>query len=305
MCAESEEERWIDDLQPIEELRGAIRPFLVRPRFEIDPVWTNSVRVHSVGEERFEAIRMIRDVSGLSLHDAKSFVDDLPGYLKVTDIRDAYSKLTMIGTNCEKPPDKDTPRWTTYRVDRKLFDLTRLELSEHVDLWAHVHSSRSGARGMITVLPRELALPTDYVPKEKDTDRLGIANMISGDGSLESYWQASILFRELDEVGAEWHGVCWGAHSFLLQPPDESWKLSDGWLNRASLLRERYANGFQFKNLRPRLKRDSSSVVWVDFFTLDPVGTRQIMYHSDKFYERYLSNTLNVSCAKGGAGYVH
>ena len=35
---------------------------------------------------------------------------------------------------------------------------------------------------------------------------------IDGDGSLRSYFEASILARELAEFGAIWHGISWGEH---------------------------------------------------------------------------------------------
>ncbi len=307
MCTEtgSEEELWIEDFQPIEELQATVRPFLTRPIVEMDPAWNSSIRLHSVGKDRFEVIRLVRDLGGLSLPDAKSFVDELPQYLKVSDTRDASYKLTRAGADVEEPPSKDDARWTTSRIDRKIFDSTCLKLSESVELWAHVHSTRGGARGMISVLPYDLTLPVDFVPSQRTYDRLEIANAISGDGSLDSYWQASILFRELDEVGAEWHGVSWCAHSLLEEPPDESWTLQGGWLDHAECLRQRYSSGFRFSSLCPRLKRMANGDVWVDFFTLNPVGTRTIVYHSDHFHERYLSNTFNFTCAEGGFGYVH
>jgi ribosomal protein L7/L12 len=301
----SEEELWIDDFQPIEELQATVRPFLARPIVEMDPVWNSSIRLLSVGKDRVEVIRLVRDLGGLSLQNAKSFVDELPQYLKVNDTRDASYKLTMAGAKVEEPPNKDDARWTTFRIDRRMFDSTCLVLSESVEFWAHVHSTRGGARGMISVLPRDQTLPLDYVPNNKNSNRLEIANAVSGDGSLNSYWQAAILFRELDEVGAEWHGVSWRAHSLLDKAPDESWTLQGGWLEHAECLRQRYSSGFRFSYLRPRLKRTANGEVWVDFFTLNPVGTRTIVYHSDHFHERYRSNTFNFTCAKGDIGYVH
>lgn len=38
---------------------------------------------------------------------------------------------------------------------------------------------------------------------------------IEGDGSLRSYVQASILRRELRELGAWWHGLEWSTHTLL------------------------------------------------------------------------------------------
>jgi hypothetical protein len=38
---------------------------------------------------------------------------------------------------------------------------------------------------------------------------------IPGDGTPESYMEASLLMRELGEFGALWHGRSWGTHEII------------------------------------------------------------------------------------------
>jgi hypothetical protein len=47
-------------------------------------------------------------------------------------------------------------------------------------------------------------------------------SVIEGDDSPWSYFGASILKRELNQLGAAWHSLGWRTHTILYAPPEES-----------------------------------------------------------------------------------
>lgn len=72
-----------------------------------------------------------------------------------------------------------------------------------------------------------------------------MTDAIDGDGSLRSYIQASILRRELEELGAWWHGLEWSTHTLPDNgaAPDAPHACSDSDDNGGPLPTDRMALG--------------------------------------------------------------
>ncbi len=106
----------------------------------------------------------------------------------------------------------------------RLFD--RLSLKEGFELVAYVF--RSGLRGRGVVW----AVPEGHFPEIRECERLDSAGtprpksavspsmVLDGDGSPESYIQASLFLREMEEFGALWDELEWGLHEIIDGVPE-------------------------------------------------------------------------------------
>lgn len=114
---------------------------------------------------------------------------------------------------------------------------------------------------------------------------------IRGDGSPESYLQASLLFRELAEFGSLGQGVNWGYHAVVdALPPARAgaWR----WIKARPA------------DWRPTVEVLESGAAVV-FYTTAARGQEAIFMHSDWFApETYLPDARQTIIAAGGAGYL-
>ena len=98
-------------------------------------------------------------------------------------------------------------------------------LKKGFKLVAYLYSEISGGNGIVYALPEE-----DYVPAPQDCEIQddeflnpprpssaldSFMEVIDGDRSPLSYLQAAMLYHELCEFGASWHGVSWGRDIML------------------------------------------------------------------------------------------
>ena len=80
-----------------------------------------------------------------------------------------------------------------------------------------------GGNGWTYALPHDTQVPTPthldaaatFPPIPPKGALPDVMDGTEGDGSLRSYVQASILRRELRELGAWWHGLEWSTHTLL------------------------------------------------------------------------------------------
>ncbi len=114
---------------------------------------------------------------------------------------------------------------------------------------------------------------------------------VEGDGTLWSYASASLLARELRELGALWHGIAWGTHTLLDGPPHGSvadWQ----WLKAPPV------------EWRPQVSQ-SDTVVTVTFYTYSGLGREAIYRHVDTFaVGRYTFVAQETCIAQGQGGYL-
>ena len=119
-----------------------------------------------------------------------------------------------------------------------------------------------------------------------------VMDAIEGDGSLRSYIQASILRREIGELGAWWHGISWGVHTLLDNgaapklPQQCSETTRDGspafWDTEGDSVWHWHCG--PPRDWRPVAERDSSAITVV-FYTWTTFGQMGISRHSDSYRE--------------------
>jgi hypothetical protein len=127
-------------------------------------------------------------------------------------------------------------------------------------------------------------------------------SVVDGDRSLRSYVYASLLSRELDEFGALWHGVSWGAHAIVAPLPPEAWvfqsTLHPRWPIRQT------PRGPQY-DIAPRAERLPQGGVIVLFFSVTREGTVRLVQHADTYPpDSYVARHDRRVVATGGPGYV-
>lgn len=164
-------------------------------------------------------------------------------------------------------------------------------------------------------LPRNVKLPSPdrrlLTPDAawKGLSRLGALKdymaIVEGDGSAASYLLASILSREIAQIGAFWHGLHWRTHVLLESDP---WKAGpfvpySDW--PMSPRRE-----WSLVAARPRTWKPSVTFVpgrqpVVSFYSLSARDGEAIYVHQDTFGGDGMSftSTENV-IATGGGGYM-
>lgn len=297
------EENWRCDIERLNQLRGSLKPWLRSPETEVESVPANTVMIHSIGKDKAAMIRTVRDVAKLPLMVAKKVVEGhFPRRLSVPDVDSATRALEASGAIIERPASEN---WKTFLLDRVLFDrVPGVELSQDYSFWAHVHSSRHGARGSISALHRQARMNENFVPNARHP-RFHFGEYLVGDESLESYLNTSILLRQLEEVGAEWHGVDWNAHDLVDTPPQETWEPEMYWREVLRLTGAAEAESFSQADLSPRVLKWADGRVAVNFCSLNPVGRRRIVLHTDCYHRSYMPSTTAHSIALGSLGYVH
>jgi len=100
---------------------------------------------------------------------------------------------------------------------------SRLSVREGLRLVTIAARGGIGGNGWTYALPAQSPVPTalqlevmDSFPPAPPNNALEhVMDAIEDDGSLRSFVQASILRRELEELGAWWHGLEWSTHSLL------------------------------------------------------------------------------------------
>ncbi len=300
------EENWRGDVEALNQLRAALVPFLRLPAKEIDldvVNMANTVNIWAVGENKSAVVRTVRDVANLPLKVAKEFVDGaFPKRLSVPDVDAASRALEQAGATIDYPQSEE---WRTFQLDRTLFDkVPGIQLPEIYEFWAHVHSTEHGARGTISVLPHKSHLDEAFIPTQKH-ERFFCGQNFTGDQSLKSYLNASILLRQFEEVGADWHGVDWHAHDLLETLPQEEWEPEPHWRESLRLIGAPDVASFAQADLRPRVLKWADGRVAVNFFTLNPVGRRRIILHTDCYRRSYFPNSTTRCVATGSLGYVY
>jgi len=135
------------------------------------------------------------------------------------------------------------------------------------------------------------------IPKWADSK---IVKYIEGDGSPQSYFQASIFLRELYELGAIWHNASWKHHIFVTSPGDilyansfhEKLKLTDWTWHKP-----------EPKEWCPVVWKNKAQRWNVTFHTIDMMQAT-LNSHTDKFIEGYGFKTSSKILASYPGGYM-
>jgi len=137
------------------------------------------------------------------------------------------------------------------------------------------------------------------VPAWADRD---LAKYLEGDGSAQSYFEASLFMREAAEVGAMWHGCSWSTHTLISRSPSESPEVEDE-LRGGSLERLTWLEPAP-TDWRPAVYVPEGGSVEVEFFTYSGLGREAIYRHRDTYSEGYQFVATAQPVAEGPGGYV-
>ena len=130
---------------------------------------------------------------------------------------------------------------------------------------------------------------------------------IEGDGAAQSYLEASILFRELTEFGAIWHGCEWSTHAVLDTDPfdpatGQTDRDDDDFLWDPAKWQW---HGRRPSDWRPSVALRENGGADVRFITLSELGTSALYKHHDRFARGSLRpKTTQKTLAVGPGGYV-
>ena len=106
-----------------------------------------------------------------------------------------------------------------------------LHIKPGFELRAYLYRVDGNGNGFVFAVPEGAPLrgPNEFLTEETSPHRspkppealADFRQAIEGDGSPESYFEASFFTREAYEFGAVWHGSSWGSHKILTSNPCE------------------------------------------------------------------------------------
>ena len=168
------------------------------------------------------------------------------------------------------------------------------------------------------------AIPDGFeVPSAGDLERSGlfpperprgafahVMDAIDGDASLRSSIQGSILRRELEELGAWWHGLQWSTHTLLdngatPEAPDACCDSGGDWGPLPADATWRW-EAPPPDEWRPTSERAGTDTVAVKFFTISALGSVRITRHVDVYENGSLwpRRAEQTTIAEGPGGFV-
>jgi hypothetical protein len=220
-------------------------------------------------------------------------------------IRAARRQSRQVDRRLEPMPSG----WSVAPYDPNLlFDaFPRLQLREGFRLAAYQYYEMGTGNGFVFATPAGKWLPEpaqDLEFSSTGAPALGAAGtplpewvhaevgqFLEGDGSPLSYFQASIFMRELQEMGAQWHGCSWSTHEVVtsaIQIPKQKWQWQDK----------------RLRDWRPTVRQNPDGLWRVVFYTHTGLEQERIIRHRDTFEEGYEFDTEQTTIALGEGGYI-
>lgn len=135
-----------------------------------------------------------------------------------------------------------------------------------------------------------------------------------GNGSAWSYLAASIVARELSEMGSAWHGASWSTHEFIDRDP-RLWPEVVDARREVDHTDDKHAGGAPRTDLtwlghevsewRPHVDMIDGEAI-VRFITTSRLGLEQFVLHEDRYeLGQYVFDTTITELATGDEGYIH
>lgn len=225
--------------------------------------------------------------------------------MRAAEQRFSIDPIARTRRQVERFHERFTDQPPGWNIDRDaaiglLALFSRLELRAQCSLCTVAHNDGANGSGWTWALPSDSIVPPEgpafdersWRPVPPQGAHSHFMEAIDGDGSLRSYLQASIYAREVEELGARWHGVEWGTHSLVDEAAIEL--ELDMWDWEAA----------PPAHWEPTARRDGDAVT-VRFFTRSDLGQSRLIEHVD----HYGANTLTpeserITMATGPGGFV-
>lgn len=185
----------------------------------------------------------------------------------------------------------------------------RVRLKADFRLDAYQYMSGANGNGFVFAVPADQRLPeppaglnfgwVDGIipamqekPPLPDWARRDIEAFLEPDGSPASYFDCSLLIRELQELGAVWHGGWWSTHEIVtgiepyLQAPWE-------WIGEPPRL------------VLPQVRLTECGTATVQFYTVTRHVQEQMYCHTDTYEGGTRTRSQMQEVAVGGVGYIY
>lgn len=298
---------WSTTAKEVGALRDQLWP-LLRPDTPPKPL-EHWVLLTDCGPDKARVVWTLRDKLGLSLADAHKLASKGPVRIPVPaesnfdteaclrEIQNMGFELQQLGATVEKANEEE---WHVFQYATEFLKLfPRLQLRPDWELVAQIYSGPQwGSRRIWTMPPG--------APPCREQDQLlegepavgarEFAEALIGDGSPQSYIEASVLMRELRDSGADPHLNREGLsqETIISKPIAErawKWELDDVTVS---------------SDLEPCVVISKDGHATVTFFSECHYVNVRVMRHRDRYpLGSYVPTTETVRCADGGHGYVH
>ena len=236
---------------------------------------------------------------------------------EVQPLIDKSRKATaMSGEVLKKIPEG----WSKCQLDpNKLVDVFKtLSLKKGLTLKAYQFKEGGNGNAVVWALPTGASFPdpntliTDahqlFKPPKPTKAYDNYMEAIQGNRSAKSFLEASLLNRELQEMGALWHGSNWGTHTVLGEDPfNPNPAIKPKWAFDGPM-----APAAQWKWLKPKPKSWAPTVsvkgdtVTVTFYTYSPMQEEAIYRHVDEYRPgeyRFTTEKTKIAKGKGGIAF--
>lgn len=190
---------------------------------------------------------------------------------------------------------------------------SNLFIREGYKLIGYLLYGSSGSNGYVYAISNDSSpLPPDeynggddeFSKRPRPEDALPSFMMsIDGDRSPFSYLQAAILYHELCEYGASWHGVSWGRDVILPIDPyckkmeDYEWDMVENY--EWNMYEE------EPKIINPHFYYDENNGPTIVFYTINDIGTVTLNEYKHTFdFEDYSLKLIKRAIGDAGTGII-
>jgi len=243
------------------------------------------------------------------------------------ELRERATKATKSPKDADadyRVSTETPPRWTKSSVDPgRLFDVFQpLHLKKGVVLRAYQWTTLIGSNGVVWALPIDAEYPEpdkclqvqqiagiEFTVPKPPAALDSIMGQVEGDGAAWSYMAASLLGRQIQEFGADWHGLRWTTHTILDGNPLNANKAKedadgDRTSNPSGKPEEWKWLEAEPRDWRPRVVMEHGRVT-VIFYTYSGFQQEAIHRHIDVYTPgNYRYNSYEKPIAEGPMGYV-
>ncbi|MEM9369129.1 MAG: hypothetical protein AAGD07_24370, partial [Planctomycetota bacterium] len=134
---------------------------------------------------------------------------------------------------------------------------------------------------------------TDLWRGRRPKQQHSIAEAVTGDQSMSSFMQASMLIREVDSLNGSLAQPDWHSHRLISAPSDDDWT----WIQHA-------VNATT--DMLPSVTRSPDGTTDVTFYTVSRHLEVRLVRHQDLYAPgSYHPKSSLLVCATGGRGYIH
>lgn len=276
-------------------------------------------------DQRFERRRFLKRVLAASVVTSLSSVvlrnvygqeesEDGEFQLEVAEFIDMQGQARVAAEIPDRLPDG----WSKSPTDPAdvVPAFSRLGLREGMTLRAYLFHEGGNGNGIVWAMPSDADYPeadecpvvTTHVRRPpKPVDALDdFMEIIEGNGSAASFFEASLLGRELLEFGASWHGVSWRTHLLLGADP---WKQAPEQESEPFAWRRTAKRQWTWKEEQPERWEPTVTVegdrVQVTFYTYSGYQKERLYRFVDTYRKgSYRFTSSRTVLAEGRPGFV-